>query len=107
MLANCTTGSCNAQVAIIDLTKGTVTPVPFVNKGTGTIHQAFSGAFLLDDSGLWIGADDATTNPLGTIHFIDVTKLADTEQVNVPIQGLSSGSTPKYVNPSLVVVQPK
>ncbi len=107
VLANCTSASCNAQVGIIDLTKGTVTPVPFVNKGTGTIHQAFSGAFLLDDSGLWVGADDATTNPLGTIHFIDVTKLADTQQVNVPIQGLSSGSTPKYVNPSLVVVQPK
>jgi hypothetical protein len=107
ILANCTTGTCAAQVGIVDLTTGTLTPVPFVNKGTTPLHQAFSGDFLLDDSGIWVGADDSNGSPLGTIHFISTSSLADTEQVNVQIQAPTTGSTPVYVNPSLIAVQRK
>jgi hypothetical protein len=91
----------NGQVGIVDLTNGTVNPVSLTNKGSGTLGQVYSGDFLLDDSGLWVGADD------GYIHFVDIATLSDKKQVQVQIQGPSSGSTPNYVNPSLVAVQPK
>jgi hypothetical protein len=90
-----------AKVGIVDLTNGTVSTVSLTNKGTGSLGQAFSGDFMLDDSGLWVGADD------GYIHFVDLASLTDKQQVQVQIQGPSSGSTPNYVNPSLVAVQAK
>ena len=101
VLTGCTGGGCTPQVGIVDLTKGTLTAVPLVDKGTSALTQVYSGGWLLDDSGLWVGADDSY------IHFISATTLADTEQVAVQVQGPSSGSTPNYVNPSLVVVQNK
>jgi hypothetical protein len=101
VLTGCSGGGCTPQVGIIDLTTNTLTPVTLVDKGTSALTQVYSGDFLLDDSGLWVGADDSY------IHFIDVTKLQDTQQVQVQIQGPSSGSTLTYVNPSLVAVQRK
>jgi hypothetical protein len=91
----------NGKVGIVDLTNGTVNSVALVNKGSGTLNQVYSGDFMLDDSGLWVGADDSY------IHFVDIATLADKTQVQVQIQGPSTGSTPNYVNPSLVTVQPK
>ncbi len=101
VLTGCSGGGCTPQVGIVDLTQGTVSVVPLVDKGTNPLTEVYSGSFMVDDSGVWVGADDSY------IHFIDVTKLADTQQVSVSIQGPSSGSTPTYVNPSLVAVEPK
>jgi sugar lactone lactonase YvrE len=100
ILTGCSSG-CTPQVGIVDLTKGTLSAVSLVDKGSSPLTQIYSGSFMIDDSGLWVGADDAY------IHFVNVTTLADTEQVSVPVQGPSTGSTPNYVNPTLVVVQPK
>jgi hypothetical protein len=101
VLTGCTGGGCTPQVGIVDLTKGTLTPVSLVDKGKNALTQVYSGDFMIDDSGIWVGADDSY------IHFVDVTKLADTEQVNVQIQGPSTGTTINYVNPSFVAVQRK
>lgn len=102
VFTGCATGtSCTPQVGIVDLTTGTLTAVPLVDKGTAALTQVYSGGWMLDDSGVWVGADDSY------IHFISIASMADTEQVQVQIQGPSSGSTPVYVNPSLVAVQPK
>lgn len=100
VLTGCASG-CTPQVGIVDLTKGTLTPVALVDKGTNALKQVYSGSFMLDDSGLWVGADDSY------IHFVSTSTSADTQQVNVQIQGPSSGSTLNFVNPSLVAVQPK
>ncbi len=100
-LTGCTGGGCTPQVGIIDLTKGTVTPVKLVDKGTAALTQVFAGDFMIDDSGVWVTADDSY------LHFVSIAKLADTEQVQVQIQGPSSGSTPTYVNPTFVAVQHK
>jgi trimeric autotransporter adhesin len=101
VLTGCAGGGCTPQVGIVDLTKGTLTPVTLVDKGKTALTQVYSGDFMIDDSGIWVGADDSY------IHFVDVTKLADTEQVQVQIQAPSSGTTINYVNPSFVTVQHK
>ncbi len=100
VLTGCTSG-CTPQVGIVNLTNGTLTPVALVDKGTKALTQVYSGSFMLDESGLWVGADDSY------IHFVSTSTFADTEQVNVQIQAPGSGGTVTYVNPSLVAVQPK
>lgn len=113
VLTGCPNGGCTPQVGIINLTNGAVTPVALVNQGTVPLKEVFSGDFMIDDSGIWVGADDTSVDsssnatPLGTIHFIDVTKLQDTQQVNVQLQGASSGQTANYVYPTFVAVQRK
>ncbi|ABF40221.1 hypothetical protein Acid345_1219 [Candidatus Koribacter versatilis Ellin345] len=92
----------NGKVGIVDLTKGTMTVVALVNKGTGTLTDVFSGDWMLDDSGVWVTASDSY------LHFVDVTQLKDTSQTQVQIQGPpSSGGGVNYVAPNLVVVQRK
>ncbi len=100
VLTGCTSG-CTPQVGIIDLTNGTVNAVALVDKGSNSLTQVYNGSFMLDDSGLWVGADDSY------IHFVSTSTFADTQQVNVQIQGPSSGSNLNFVNPSLLAVQPK
>lgn len=100
VMTGCSSG-CTPQVGIVDLTSGTLTPVTLVDKGTKALTQVYNGSFMLDDSGLWVGADDSY------IHFVSTTTFADTQQVSVQIQGPGSGGTANFVNPSLVAVQPK
>lgn len=101
VVTGCSGGGCTPQVGIIDLTKGTVTAVPLVDGVTTPLTQVYSGSWMLDDSGLWVTADDSY------IHFIDVTKLADSQDVQVQIQGPGTGGTPNFVNPTFIAVQPK
>lgn len=101
VMTGCASGGCTPQVGIIDLTKGTVTAVPLVDKGASALTQIYSGDWMIDDSGVWVGADDSY------VHFVDATKLADTEDVQVQVQGPSSGGNINYVQPTFVAVQHK
>jgi hypothetical protein len=112
VLTGCPNGGCTAQVGIVNLSDGTVTAVALANQGTVALKEVFSGDFMIDDSGIWVGADDTSvansvSTPLGTIHFVDITKMQDTKQVNVQLQGASSGQTANYVYPTFVAVQRK
>jgi hypothetical protein len=89
------------NVGIVDLTNGTVTAVPLVNKGGGSITNSYQGDWMIDDSGFWVGASDSY------IHLISPSTLQDTKQVQVQVQGPPSGGGVNFVPPSLLVVERK
>ena len=96
-----TTSGGSAKVGIVDLTTGTVTAVPLVDKSGSGINAVYQGDWLIDDSAFWVGASDSY------IHQVTTAALQDKQQVQVQVQGPPSGGTVNFVAPSLLVVERK